>query len=98
MASEGEPAGTLPPDDAVEMPPPAGSSSLARWDRYELLAVLGRGGMDVVHRARDGRLGRLVAIKFLRAADPDATMRFLREARAQARIEHPHLCRVYEGG
>jgi serine/threonine-protein kinase len=98
MASAGEPDGTLPPDDAVEMPPLAGGSSLARWDRYELLDLLGKGGMGMVYRARDRRLDRIVAIKFLRVADPDATMRFLREARAQARIEHPHVCRVYEVG
>jgi eukaryotic-like serine/threonine-protein kinase len=98
MALEGEPDGTLPPDDAVEMPPLAGGSSLARWDRYELLDLLGKGGMGMVYRARDRRLGRIVAIKFLRGADPDATIRFLREARAQARIDHPHVCRVYEVG
>jgi eukaryotic-like serine/threonine-protein kinase len=98
MAPEGELDKTLPQDDAVEMSPLAGGSSLARWDRYQVLDLLGKGGMGVVHRARDRRLDRIVAIKFLRAADPDATMRFLREARAQARIEHPHVCRVYEVG
>src|ERR1044071_186891 len=98
MASEGELDATLPPDEAAEMPPLAGGSSLARWDRYELLDLLGKGGMGMVYRARDRRLDRIVAIKFLRVADPDATMRFLREARAQARIEHPHICRVYEVG
>ena len=98
MASEGALDKTLPQDDAVEVSPPAGGSSLARWDRYEVLDLLGKGGMGMVYRARDRRLDRIVALKFLRAADPDATMRFLREARAQARIEPPHICRVYEVG
>src|SRR5262245_4316957 len=98
MASEGELDKTLPQDDAVEMRPLTERSALARWDRYEVLELLGKGGMGVVHRARDRRLDRIVAIKFLHSADPDATMRFQREARAQARIEHPHVCRVYEVG
>src|SRR5204863_1843439 len=89
---------TLPPDDVVGSAPVAGDAPIAHWDRYELLDVLGKGGMGVVHRARDRRLDRIVAIKLLRVADPESTLRFLREARAQARIEHPHVCRVYEVG
>jgi serine/threonine-protein kinase len=71
---------------------------LASWDRYELLGVLGAGGMGIVYRARDRRLGRLVAIKFILGADPNLAMRFLREARAQARIDHANVCRVHEVG
>jgi serine/threonine-protein kinase len=70
----------------------------ASWDRYELLAVLGKGGMGVVHKARDRRLDRTVAIKLIHGADPNLTMRLLREARAQARIAHPNVCRVHEVG
>jgi serine/threonine-protein kinase len=68
------------------------------WDRYELGELLGRGGMGAVYKARDRRLDRVVAIKFILGADPNLTLRFVREARAQARIDHPNVCRVYEVG
>jgi serine/threonine-protein kinase len=70
----------------------------AEWDRYELLAPLGRGGMGAVYKARDRRLGRIVALKFILGATPSLTLRFVQEARAQARIDHPNVCRVYEAG
>ncbi|HWU86338.1 MAG TPA: protein kinase [Kofleriaceae bacterium] len=54
--------------------------------------------MGEVYKARDRRLGRTIAIKFLLGADPNLTIRFLREARAQARIDHPSVCHVYEVG
>ena len=60
--------------------------------------MLGRGGMGVVHRGRDRLLGRDVALKFLRVDDPDALARVGREARAQARVQHEGLCRVYDVG
>ncbi|HEX2571316.1 MAG TPA: protein kinase [Polyangia bacterium] len=65
---------------------------------YELLELLGQGGMGLVYKARDRRLGRVVALKFIRGAEPEQAMRFLQEARAQARIDHPHVCKVYEVG
>jgi len=68
------------------------------WDRYEFLSVLGQGGMGVVFKARDRRLGRVVALKFIRSADPEMVARFQREARAQARIDHPAICKVFEVG
>ncbi|HLL82975.1 MAG TPA: protein kinase [Longimicrobium sp.] len=71
---------------------------VSSWERYELLELLGRGGMGEVYEARDRRLGRLVALKFIRGADPDRVMRFLQEARAQARIDHPNVCKVFEVG
>jgi tRNA A-37 threonylcarbamoyl transferase component Bud32 len=74
----------------VDRPPVTG------WDRYELQELLGKGGMGSVYKARDRRLGRTVAIKFIQGANPNLTMRFLQEARAQARIDHPNVCRVYE--
>ncbi len=76
----------------------AGGPPVAHWDRYELLDLLGMGGMGAVYKARDRRLDRTLAIKFLRCVDPNLTLRFLREARAQARIDHPNICRVYEVG
>ncbi|HEX7839960.1 MAG TPA: serine/threonine-protein kinase [Kofleriaceae bacterium] len=97
---EVEVADTLPPEDTMAPAPvpSAGGLPVASWDRYELLDLLGRGGMGSVYKARDRRLGRTIAIKFILSADPNLTMRFLREARAQARIEHPNVCRVYEVG
>ena len=68
------------------------------WDRYEFIARIGAGGMGTVYYARDPRLGRDVALKFIRGADPRLTLRLVREARAQARIDHPNVCKVYEAG
>jgi hypothetical protein len=68
------------------------------WDRYEFIGLLGRGGMGEVYKARDRRLGRIVALKFILGSDPDLVMRFVQEARAQARIDHPNICKVYEVG
>lgn len=68
------------------------------WDKYEFIETLGRGGMGAVYRARDRRLGRLVALKFIHGDDPGMIQRFLQEARAQARLDHPYICKVYEVG
>jgi len=93
-----QPAMTLPRDGAGEPLTPAAAPPVTTWDRYEVLELLGKGGMGSVYRARDRRLDRTLAIKFLLGADPNLTVRFLREARAQARIDHPNVCRVYEVG
>ena len=68
------------------------------WERYEFIRLLGRGGMGAVYMARDRRLGRIVALKFLRTEDPGMVQRFQQEARAQARIDHPLICKVFEVG
>jgi serine/threonine-protein kinase len=68
------------------------------WDRYEFVDFIGRGGMGDVFKARDPRLGRFVALKFLRRDDPEQIQRFLREAKVQAKVEHENLCPVYEVG
>lgn len=65
---------------------------------YQILAPLGAGGMGVVYRARDTRLGREVAIKTLPdtfSADPDQLGRLEREARALAALNHPHIGTIY---
>ena len=68
------------------------------WERYEIGEFLGQGGMGCVYRGRDKQLERDVALKFLRRDDPDLVHRFRREARVQAQLDHPHVCRVYEVG
>ncbi len=68
---------------------------------YRLLGPLGIGGMGVVYRAQDTRLGRNVALKFLPPAltpNPTDKMRFLQEARAAALLDHPNVCTVFEIG
>jgi tetratricopeptide (TPR) repeat protein len=66
--------------------------------RYVLEQELGRGGMGVVYRARDSRLGRIVAIKVLnpRQHTPEALRRFEREARAAAALSHPGIVHIYD--
>lgn len=71
---------------------------LAGWPRYRVERLLGSGGMGTVFLAFDPTLGRRVALKLLHRNDPEQTGRFLREARAQARVEHPNVCQVYEVG
>src|SRR5687768_17331620 len=73
----------------------------ARLGAYEILSLLGAGGMGEVYRARDTRLGRDVAIKILPsqlAADPDLRARFEREAHTISTLEHPHICALYDVG
>ncbi|MFT7836875.1 protein kinase [Saccharothrix sp. BKS2] len=65
--------------------------------RYRLVALLGRGASGVVWRARDERLGRDVAVKFLGAGgSPDAVERIVREGRVAAKLRHPHSISVHD--
>jgi serine/threonine-protein kinase len=69
--------------------------------RYELLEILGRGGMGVVYRARDRVLDRIVAVKVLpadRSQDPMFVTRFEREARSVAALNHPNIVAVFDTG
>jgi serine/threonine protein kinase len=70
----------------------------ARINQYELIKMLGEGGMGTVFLARDLRLGRLVAIKFLQTQQPELTQRFLVEARTTARCQHENIVIIYEVG
>lgn len=65
---------------------------------YKVLAMIGKGGMGEVYRARDTKLGRDVAIKVLPAglvADPERLARFEREARVLAALNHPNIAAIY---
>src|SRR5438477_4652775 len=70
-------------------------------NNYQILSLLGQGGMGEVYLAQDTRLGRKVAIKFLPecfAADERARKRLVREAQAAAKLEHPNICGIHEVG
>lgn len=71
-----------------------------RLAQYELIHHLGEGGMGVVWKARDTRLGRLVALKVLRSGDGalERRHRFLREAQAASALTHPNIVAIYEFG
>ena len=95
------PGGALSPDlvDSLEAPPPAAAGS--RIGRYRILRQIGHGGMGIVYLAEraDGQFEQRVAIKLLRLETSEAqTDRFHRERQILARLEHPHIARLMDGG
>ena len=64
--------------------------------KYEMLQLIGRGGMATVYLAHDKKLNRNTALKFITMGHPELLKRFEREARAQAKVEHDHICKIYE--
>ncbi|MBK8725555.1 MAG: serine/threonine protein kinase [Holophagaceae bacterium] len=66
------------------------------WERYQFLEFLAAGGSGRIYKAFDPSLQRWVALKFLKEGIRARQDHILREARAQAQVEHPHICRVYE--
>lgn len=86
--------------DAPGSEPPASPDALIgrRVRHFEVLSLLGRGGMGTVYLANDMALERPVALKVLApkiARDPSTIARFVREARAQARLRHPNVAQIY---
>lgn len=79
---------------------PAAETFLAgrAMGRYEVTRLVGSGGMGRVYAARDTELGREVAIKVAAAWSPDAQARLRREAQHASRLNHPHICHIYEVG
>jgi serine/threonine protein kinase len=93
------PAGTA--EFTPLLAPPQGPDEIGRLAHYRVLKVLGEGGMGVVYLAEDTLLGRTVAMKTMKpelAADPRHRQRFLREARAAAKVEHDHSVPIYGVG
>jgi serine/threonine protein kinase len=87
----------LTPDSCLLTP------SITRCGRYRILQKIGAGGMGTVYKAHDPDLDRVVALKVPRFDTPparqaQARQRFLREARAAARVRHPHVCPIYDVG
>ena len=81
--------------------PPSPEDLQPMFPQLEILELLGKGGMGAVYKARQPGLDRLVAVKILPpeiSHDPAFTERFQREARALARLSHPHIVAVYDFG
>ena len=92
-------AGDGLPDDLIDIADPAEVSK--KLPQFEILALLGRGGMGVVYEARQVQLDRIVALKILPPVDalsPDFVARFTREARALAKLNHPNIVAVHDFG
>ncbi len=99
LAGNARPWPVAPAEGAsLSSPFPPELRFLADWPRYRVERHLGSGGMGSVYKAFDPSLGRWVALKFLHRNDASQTERFLREARAQARVSHPNVCQVHEVG
>src|SRR6267142_151160 len=78
-----------------------GSSTIAKIGKYEVVEILGKGGMGVVYKAMDNLIERLVAIKMMTggfAENPDLLKRFYREAKSTGMLQHPNIVIVYELG
>jgi eukaryotic-like serine/threonine-protein kinase len=69
-----------------------------RLGPYEIQSLLGKGGMGEVHKARDTRLDRTVAIKILKLKSEESRERFKREARTISSLNHPFICGIYDVG
>jgi len=92
---------SVPPEVLEVLPAPGESAPVPEIAGYEFLALLGRGGMGMVYKARQTKLDRLVALKILpqeTSGDSTFAERFTREARALARLNHSNIVAVYDFG
>ncbi|VTT96709.1 serine threonine-protein kinase : Serine/threonine protein kinase (Fragment) OS=Rhodopirellula maiorica SM1 GN=RMSM_03539 PE=4 SV=1: Pkinase [Gemmataceae bacterium] len=100
-ATLASPPGIPTPGQFQFLAPPQQNDEIGRLGPYRVLGPLGYGGMGAVFRAEDPTLQREVALKVMLpeyAADPDAKARFLREARAQAKVHHEHIVAIFQVG
>lgn len=92
-----DPYATLPPDAQAQVPAPTDAPVVPG---YEVLGILGKGGMGIVYKARQTRLNRLVALKMIlhSYAGSEERLRFQIEAEAVASLHHAHIVQVFEVG
>lgn len=101
LLAQGATAETATQPPAPPFEPPPVSEIAVLFPQLEILRLLGKGGMGAVYQARQPALDRTVALKILPVTDgksPGATARFAREAKALARLQHPHIVGLYEFG